>query len=124
VAQKITVHLVDDMDGSEATQSVQFGLDGQTFEIDLNDSHADELRAAVDKFVSAGRRVGGRSSRQVAKTVKPSAKAATAKASNGSAVQSDGKTIRAWASANGVAVPARGRIPRTVVEQFEAANPH
>ena len=37
MAQRTQVILVDDIDGSEATQTVTFGIDGVTYEIDLNE---------------------------------------------------------------------------------------
>lgn len=44
MAEKVLVELVDDLDGSIATQTIDFSLDGQNFEIDLNDRHAQQLR--------------------------------------------------------------------------------
>ena len=58
MAQKVNIVLVDDIDGSEATQTVTFGLDGATYEIDLNDDHAAGLRDALATYVGHGRKVG------------------------------------------------------------------
>ena len=44
MAQKVNIILVDDLDGSEATETVSFGLDGASYEIDLNDGNAAALR--------------------------------------------------------------------------------
>ena len=46
MTQKVLVQLVDDLDGttSDRVTTVQFGLDGVTYEIDLTDSHAKTLR--------------------------------------------------------------------------------
>jgi hypothetical protein len=44
VAQKVTVSLVDDLSGDKADLTVQFGLDGKSYEIDLSNSNADKLR--------------------------------------------------------------------------------
>jgi hypothetical protein len=61
VAQRVDVILIDDLDPEQsADETVQFGLDGIAYEIDLSDTHAKELRTALDAFVAAGRRVGGR----------------------------------------------------------------
>lgn len=47
MAKKVTVTLVDDFDGSGAAdETVEFGLDGVTYEIDLSTKNA-------TKFVSA-----------------------------------------------------------------------
>ena len=47
MAQKVNIVLVDDLDGTEATETVSFGLDGTTYEIDLNDANAASLREAI-----------------------------------------------------------------------------
>ena len=44
MAQKVNVLLVDDIDGSDADETIEFGLDGTHYEIDLNSDHAQELR--------------------------------------------------------------------------------
>ena len=46
MAQKVNVLLVDDIDGSEADETLPFGLDGTNYEIDLNSEHAQQLRAS------------------------------------------------------------------------------
>ena len=97
MAQKTQIILVDDIDGSEATQSVTFALDGVTYEIDLNDDHA-----AVK-----ARRVSGRRTRRRAGAPKTS---------------SNTQKVREWARANGYEVSDRGRIPASVREAYEAAN--
>ncbi len=56
MAQKIQTLLVDDIDGSEAESTVRFGLDGTSYEIDLSAAHATELRGALARFVTAGRK--------------------------------------------------------------------
>ena len=61
MAQKVHITLEDDLDGGEATETVSFGLDGRTYEIDLNDKNAAALRDALARYVAAARRSGGRS---------------------------------------------------------------
>lgn len=112
MAQKVNIVLVDDIDGSEATQTVTFGLDGATYEIDLNDDHAAGLRDALATYVGHGRKVG----RSGAGT-KRSTKAAAAADSGASAAD-----VREWARQNGYDVPSRGRIPAEVRQAFDAAN--
>ena len=108
MAQKVSIVLVDDLDGSEATETVTFGLDGTTYEIDLNEKHAKAMRDALAGYVGNARKVGGsrRSSRK------------TAAAASGHSA----REIRDWARSNGHDVPERGRIPGAVREAFEAAN--
>ena len=59
MAQKVQVTLVDDLDGSEAEETVSFSLDGAAYEIDLSEQNASELRSAFDRYVEAARRAGG-----------------------------------------------------------------
>ena len=108
MAQRVVVQKTDDIDGSEATETVTFSLDGVNYEIDLNEAHAAELRAAVKPFASAGRRVGGGARLTSAGAVKKSS-------------GYDPKAVRAWAASNRVELPARGRIPAAVLEQYRAA---
>ncbi|WP_328612264.1 Lsr2 family protein [Amycolatopsis sp. NBC_00345] len=60
MAQKVRVDLVDDIDGSDAAQTVPFALDGVTYEIDLSDGNAARLRDGLAPFIAAARRTGGR----------------------------------------------------------------
>ena len=61
MAKKVTVTLVDDFDGEGAAdETVEFGLDGVTYEIDLSAKNATKLRHDLKQWVEAGRRVGGR----------------------------------------------------------------
>ncbi len=108
MAQRVVIQKTDDIDGSEATHTIAFALDGVTYEIDLNDAHADELRAALKPYATAGRRVGGARRQASSGAIK-------------SAAGYDPKAVRAWAASNSVELPARGRIPAAVVEQYRAA---
>lgn len=109
MAQKIHIVLEDDLDGSEATQTVSFGLDGTTYEIDLNDKNAAKLRDALAPYVGHGRKVGNAPRR--------GRKAAAANAGGPSA-----KEIREWARANGYEVPDRGRVSADVRSAYAAAH--
>lgn len=111
MARKVEVRLTDDLDDSPADETVSFGLDGINYEIDLSVKHAKELRAALDKFVQGARRAG-----------RGPAKAARSRARSGGA-RPDGlqnQAIRAWAQRKGLAVADRGRIPQSIVEQYQS----
>jgi len=108
MAQQTTVTLTDDLDGTKAAETVRFGLDGRSYEIDLNKRNAAALRKALGEFTAAARKVRG--ARAVSKPV-----------SQAEPVKIDAKVVREWAAANGITVSARGRIPSDVVEQYEAA---
>ena len=61
MAKKVTVTLVDDFDGEGAAdETVEFGLDGVSYEIDLSAKNAAKLRNELKPWLEAGRRVGGR----------------------------------------------------------------
>ena len=112
MAQRVNVVLVDDLDGSDAVETVSFALDGVDYEIDLNESHAAQLRDTLALYVGHGRRTGGRR-RRAAGGGSPRA----ASASGPSASE-----IRAWARENGWDVPERGRVSAEVREAYAAAN--
>jgi hypothetical protein len=110
MAQKVNIVLVDDIDGDEATETVTFGLDGVTYEIDLNDDHAAELRNSLATWVGHARKVAGRRS------------GARRASSSASSNEPSAREVRDWARSNGYEVPDRGRIPANVREAFDAAN--
>ena len=58
VAQTVITRFTDDLDGSQASGSVAFGLDGREYMIDLSDENAARLRDALAPYVAAARRVG------------------------------------------------------------------
>jgi hypothetical protein len=108
VAQKVNIVLIDDIDGSDAVETVSFGLDGTSYEIDLNKKNAAALRDALAGYVGNGRKVTGarRAGRRAASTsLGPSA-----------------REVRDWARSNGFKVPDRGRIPAEIREAFDKAN--
>jgi hypothetical protein len=111
MAQKVHIVLVDDLDGSEATESVSFGLDGTSYEIDLNDANAAALRKALSGYVGHARKVGA--ARRSGRKASPAA-ATTDGAS--------AKEIRDWARSNGYDVPDRGRVSADVRQAFDAAH--
>ena len=113
MAQKVNIVLVDDIDGSEATETVTFGLDGTSYEIDLNDTHAAGLRDVLAPFIGHGRKVGSAPRRGARRS------------GSGSAPSTSGpsaKEIRDWARENGHDVPDRGRVSAEVREAYDAAH--
>ncbi|WP_100480519.1 histone-like nucleoid-structuring protein Lsr2 [Mycobacteroides abscessus] len=114
MAKKVTVTLVDDVDGEAAAdESVEFGLDGVTYEIDLSSRNAEKLRKQLSAWVEHGRKVSGRRNGRGglgSGRKRPSIDRAQSAA------------IREWASKNGHTVSSRGRIPAEVIDAFNAAN--
>lgn len=110
----------DDFDGSPA-ETRQFSLNGVAYEIDLNEDNYTRMTDALAPFVEKARRTrGGRGApvRRASPSSSPLRGRTTLLSDRGL----DAKTIRGWAEANGVEVNDRGRIPDSVVEQFEAAH--
>jgi hypothetical protein len=114
MAQRTVIRLVDDLDDTEivdgAGHTVGFALDGRQYEIDLTNEHAAEMRAALERYVGAARKVGGRQSRPGVASTKSTA-----------SVDYSPQAVRAWAKARKIEVSPRGRIPQSVVDQFRAA---
>ncbi|TDB90900.1 Lsr2 family protein [Actinomadura sp. KC216] len=108
MATEIKTLLLDDIDGSEAKETITFSLDGESFEIDLNDKNAAKLRKALHPFMEKGRRQ--KATRRPAGTSKPDAS------------RERNQEIRQWAKDKGIKVNERGRIPIHIVQRYEAAN--
>jgi len=106
VAQKITVALEDDLDGGPADETMRFGFEGADYEIDLSSKNARAFRKQLTPFIEHARKAGRGLVRRAARTT---------------ASRQRSGDIRAWAKDHGIAVSDRGRIPASVVEQYEAA---
>jgi hypothetical protein len=108
--QTITV-LTDDLDGTDADQTVEFGLDGVKYTIDLSEKNAGKLRKTLEPYLAVASRVrAGVNGRIPARHV-----AAPARAN-----RDQNQAIREWATKNGYEVSERGRIPASIVEAFHA----
>jgi hypothetical protein len=108
MAQKVQVLLVDDIDGSEATETVSFGLDGMAYEIDLSTGNAGQLRTELAQYVEHARKSGGAQVRR-------------RRQRNGAGREQSAR-IREWARSHGHKVNERGRIPANIVAEYEAAH--
>jgi hypothetical protein len=103
VAQRVTVTLEDDLGGGPADETVRFAFGGAEYEIDLSAKNATAFRKKLAPFIEHARKAGrSRPGRTVASRPRSG-------------------DIRAWASAQGIAVSGRGRIPASVVQQYQAA---
>ncbi len=112
MAKKVSETLVDDIDGGKAAETVKFGIDGIEYEIDLSKKNADRLRGTFGNYVAVSRKLvrttgrGRRPRTVVQRRVN---------------VAADPRAVRAWAKANKIAVPDRGRIPGALLESYHAA---
>ena len=110
MAQRVEVKFTDDLSGTAIAagkgETVNFSLDGYSYEIDLNTKNAAALRKTLDSYVSAARPIKNSRGVRVKRTK----------------IEADSRTVKEWARANGYEVNHRGRIPARIREAFEAAN--
>jgi len=57
MTKKIHVHLIDDLDASEASETLRFEVDGRPYEIDLSSHNAQKFRAEIAPYIRHARRV-------------------------------------------------------------------
>lgn len=102
---------VDDFDGISEADVVEFSIDGQFYEIDLSEENKKKLFEDFDPYIQVARQTSGpaRATRRARVTRVPSGQN-----------PSDLNAIREWARSKGKKVSDRGRIPRDIVEAFEA----
>lgn len=127
MAQKVNVVLVDDLDDSEASETVTFSLDGASYEIDLNEDNAAQLRDAFAPYVGAARRAGRAPAASSRRTSSSSATAARSAASPsrpaaGGSDRERTQAMREWARSNGHQVSERGRLSGAVIAAYDAAH--
>ena len=106
MAQRVTVELEDDLDGGPADETLRFGLGGVNYEIDLNKKKASRFRRQIAPYIEHARKTGTGQRRLPARAASSRERSAD---------------IRAWAKDQGIAVSERGRIPASVVQQYQAA---
>jgi hypothetical protein len=113
MARRIVHQLVDDIDGTLLEvgegETVHFSLNGTAYEIDLTNSHAEELRDALAPYIEAGRRASAGGARAAA----PRRRAPR---------NSEIGEIREWARAEGLKVSERGRISADVMDAYRASH--
>jgi Lsr2 len=112
MAQRVEIKLLDDIDGTKADETLKFGLDGTLFEIDLSAKHAEQLRKALASYVLKARRVG----RGGITATRGRARGAAPTTTRSDREQN--LAIREWAKKKGLEVSERGRIPASIVEQY------
>jgi hypothetical protein len=115
MAQRVQVILVCDLHGDETpgTETITFGLDGASYEIDVCDQHAAELRDRLAGYVGAARRSG----RAATSSAGRPPRRRRSRGGSGEAAR-----IREWARSQGLPVPERGRIPADLAEKYAAAS--
>lgn len=114
MAHRTLIQLIDDLDGTPIApgegETISFALDGATYEIDLSQENAAELRRALSDYISASRRLNG--------TVRPDRSAARRVRRDSSFLRG----VRTWAAENDYKISDRGRIPQKVLDAYEQAH--
>lgn len=113
MAQRTIVTTFDDLDGSEGAETLTFGLDGRTYEIDLTPENEDELRGFLERYIKAGRR-----QKQQGTATRTRSTSGTSRTEVGPSTE----VVRKWAQSNGYEVKERGRIPASIREAYDKAN--
>lgn len=117
-----SVAFVDDLDGREIdlddVHTVLWSWLGVEYQLDISSANLDKVengRVTVAKLLEASTRIGGRK--------QSTAPRVTAKKSSGSSKSAASTSdIREWAIEEGYEVGPRGRLPKEIVEAFEAAH--
>lgn len=109
MAKTTITQITDDLDGSKDAKTYSFAWEGNEYSIDLNNKNFKALDKLLRPYIEAGQKVSRRpSSRRRPSSPSPSRK--------------DFSVIREWAKSQGLEVSDRGRIPRAIVEQYEASH--
>ena len=112
MAKQVITVLTDDLDGGDADRTIEFGVDGVNYTIDLSEKNPGKLRKALDPYLTVAARAG--------RTGTHGRIASRAAAAPARANRDQNQAIREWAAKNGYEVSERGRIPSTIVEAFHA----
>lgn len=112
MAQRQVLVMTDDLSGGDASETIRFSLDSGEYEIDLNEKNAKALRSDFQKYIDAARRV------RPARLRKDVGRGAGRGGDSGL----DTAAVREWAKANGHDPAPRGRLSRTILDAYRAAN--
>jgi len=107
MAKTVNVVITDDLDGSPGAETVSFGVDGHSYEIDLGQKNLTRFQKSLQPFIDAGRRTAHRTAAKPARSAAPGA---------------DRSEVRAWAASQGLKVSERGRISAEVLSKYDAAH--
>ncbi|WP_207843628.1 histone-like nucleoid-structuring protein Lsr2 [Williamsia soli] len=125
MARKTIEHITDDFDGSELDPSEviveTFTVNGVDYSLDLGGKSAAKFDKDMQKWIDKATKIGGRQKRSANKQA-PAPTRATTPAAVAGGDKAQLSAVREWARANGYEVSDRGRIPRAIVEEFEAAH--
>lgn len=106
MSKSVSVIVTDDLDGSENAETVSFGFDGVTYEVDLAQKNRAKLEKVLAPFIEAGRKAPRAATRRVGRQ----------------SASVDRGAVRAWARERGLKVSERGRVSADIMSQYEAAH--
>ena len=107
MAKTVSVVVTDDLDGSPDAETVAFGIDGLSYEIDLGKKNRAKLEKSLQPFMDAGRKTAQRRA---------------AKPARAGGSRTDRAAVRTWAAGQGLKVSERGRISAEVMSKYDAAH--
>ncbi|HUB37538.1 MAG TPA: Lsr2 family protein [Streptosporangiaceae bacterium] len=110
MVQKTVVTVVCDLphDGEiEGNETVSFSVDSSAYEIDVCSAHAKELHDIFSGYIEHARRVSVGARRRKART---------------GPGRERSSEIRQWARERGEKVSERGRIPASIIQEYEATH--
>lgn len=113
MAQKVQITLLCDLDdgNAEADETLQFSLGGSAYEVDVCGEHAQQIRDGLAPFVAHAR-----------KTSSANSSSSRRRPGRTAAGRDQTASVRSWAKDHGIQVNERGRIPASVVKEYEAAH--
>ena len=113
MAQRIIVELTSDLSGDTTeVESVEFGIDGTNYTVDLTHAEHEKLAALLEPYVKVARKISGRRTRRTER------RATTGRATS---TDVDTATVREWAQRNGIEVSSRGRVSSEIIRQYKEA---
>ncbi|AFA76056.1 hypothetical protein GPOL_174p00350 (plasmid) [Gordonia polyisoprenivorans VH2] len=130
MAKKQTVAFIDDLDGREIdiddAHTVSWAWSGVDYQLDVSAMNLDKIengRVPLAKLLTASTRVGGRRQSTAPKIHTAPKPATTASAGSGADFPGPAtREIRRWATDAGYEVPARGKLPQSILDAYTAAH--
>lgn len=107
------VQLIDDIDGTPATTTIEFGVGGKNYIIDLSEANAATFNAALAPYIEHARRAR----RGPANKRKPRSSSEAARIKRQKTAE-----MRAWALDNGHTIAKRGQLSQDIIDAYEAAH--
>ena len=113
MAKKEVIQVIDDLDGAalDEYETIEWSLDGKSYEFDTSTEHAEEFRNTLATYIGASR---------VTSPVRGGRRAA--QSTSGGRTKEDTQAIREWAQDNGYEVSDRGRISHFIIEAYWSAH--